>query len=269
MAAATPNETEPYEEARHNTMSAYPHAGKDFYRILRVSQTADFAEIKKAYRKLAIQLHPDTNDGCSQKEAEFKKVAEAYDVLSDTSKRREYDFKIGLRFSTNRRTPPPGDYRKVYTSRPPPHWKTVFDHARHYDMHYGDGMMKEAVRHARKTAEQEGAYEYRSPLGRGFAFASDDPLSKDNFNPYSKKSPQGPPKVVFEYEESSNISGKHHLNRRERIVTEMHHRRGERRRKHAERMQRAERLQRTMQYPYSTMKNGNNSGNQSDECVIL
>ena len=97
--------------------------GKDFYKILRVERTATAKEIKLAYYKIAHILHPDKHKGCSDKMAKFKDVNEAYDVLSDESKRSAYDFRIGLRYNRNRKTPPPRDYRKVYTSRPPPHWK--------------------------------------------------------------------------------------------------------------------------------------------------
>lgn len=64
---------------------------KDFYQILGVSQTATPEEIKRAYRKLAQKYHPDANPGDSKAEDEFKKVAEAYDVLGDEAKRKEYD----------------------------------------------------------------------------------------------------------------------------------------------------------------------------------
>ena len=63
----------------------------DYYSILGVSASASEAEIKKAYRKLALQYHPDKNKGDSQAEEKFKQVAEAYSVLSDSKKRQEYD----------------------------------------------------------------------------------------------------------------------------------------------------------------------------------
>jgi len=64
---------------------------KDFYAALGVPKTATAPEIKKAYRKLARDLHPDKNPGNKQAEDKFKAVSEAYDVLSDDAKRKEYD----------------------------------------------------------------------------------------------------------------------------------------------------------------------------------
>jgi molecular chaperone DnaJ len=64
---------------------------KDYYKALGVAKDASGADIKKAYRKLARELHPDKNPGDVKAETRFKEVSEAYDVLSDDSRRREYD----------------------------------------------------------------------------------------------------------------------------------------------------------------------------------
>ena len=66
-------------------------ANKDFYKVLGVAKDADQATIKKAYRKLARANHPDSNPGDKAAEDRFKQVAEAYDVVGDTTKRKDYD----------------------------------------------------------------------------------------------------------------------------------------------------------------------------------
>ncbi len=64
---------------------------KDYYAALGVPKAASAADIKKAYRKLARELHPDKNPDDAKAEARFKDVSEAYDVLSDEARRKEYD----------------------------------------------------------------------------------------------------------------------------------------------------------------------------------
>ena len=64
---------------------------KDFYAILGVDKKAGADEIKKKYRSLARELHPDKTKGDSALEEKFKAVSEAYDILSDSKKRAEYD----------------------------------------------------------------------------------------------------------------------------------------------------------------------------------
>lgn len=64
---------------------------KDYYKILGVDKNADEKEIKKAYRKLARQYHPDVNPDNKQAEARFKEANEAYEVLGDAEKRHKYD----------------------------------------------------------------------------------------------------------------------------------------------------------------------------------
>lgn len=64
---------------------------KDFYKILGVAKDVSDAELKKVYRKLARQYHPDSNPGDAKAEAKFKEISEAYSVLSDAEQRKEYD----------------------------------------------------------------------------------------------------------------------------------------------------------------------------------
>jgi len=72
-------------------MSQADWANKDFYKVLGVDKDADAGAIKKAYRKLARENHPDSKPGDNAAEERFKQVAEAYDVVGDADKRREYD----------------------------------------------------------------------------------------------------------------------------------------------------------------------------------
>lgn len=76
---------------------------EDYYKILGIDKTADVSEIKKAYRKLALKYHPDKTKGDKSLEEKFKKISEAYAVLSDSEKRNQYDTygsaDFGQRFS--------------------------------------------------------------------------------------------------------------------------------------------------------------------------
>ena len=231
-------------------MSAYTKSGGatlDLYKILSVSPSSTTQEIKKAYYRIALQSHPDKHNGCALKLERFKRINEAYSILSNPTKRNEYDVKIGNIYHSSftyatttktykRKTPVPKDYRKVYTSRPSPNWKTTWDHAKHYEMHYGNGFQKEAMAQAIKSAQAEGSFIYRSPIGKGFSFdhlkdtGKNDNMhgatsSSMNFNPYSKNPTQGPPKFTFEYQEVSNFSGKQQVLKHERIVYDLHLRR--------------------------------------------
>ncbi len=81
---------------------------KDYYEVLGVSRNATDKEIKAAYRKLARQYHPDTNQNKKEAEEKFKEIAEAYEVLKDAEKRRRYD-KLGANWKAGADfTPPPG-----------------------------------------------------------------------------------------------------------------------------------------------------------------
>ena len=64
---------------------------EDYYKVLGLTKSATSDEIKRAYRKLAVKYHPDKNPGNKAAEEKFKKVSEAYEVLSDPKKRADYD----------------------------------------------------------------------------------------------------------------------------------------------------------------------------------
>ena len=82
---------------------------RDYYKILGVSRTASAEEIKGAYRKLAMQYHPDRNPGDKQAEERFKEMNEAYQVLSDAQKRARYD-QLGDSYSQWQQQGTPGNF---------------------------------------------------------------------------------------------------------------------------------------------------------------
>lgn len=82
---------------------------KDYYRILGLNRSASADEVRRAYRKLAMQYHPDRNAGDKQAEEKFKDINEAYQVLSDPQKKARYD-QLGSAYSNWQERGAPGDF---------------------------------------------------------------------------------------------------------------------------------------------------------------
>src|ERR1700746_746395 len=96
-----------------------PGQFKDYYEVLGVARTASEAEIKKAFRKLAREYHPDVAKNKKQSEEKFKEVNEAYEVLGDPAKRKKYD-ELGPNWLAGSDfRPPPGweNFGRTYPSR--------------------------------------------------------------------------------------------------------------------------------------------------------
>tara|TARA_B100001123_G_scaffold446273_1_gene600174 strand:- start:2056 stop:3102 length:1047 start_codon:yes stop_codon:yes gene_type:complete len=85
---------------------------KDYYDILGVSRSANSDDIKKAYRKLAVQFHPDKNPDDSVAEEKFKEISEAYSILSDPTKRSQYDSPTGFTHAEGFNTA--GDFNDIF-----------------------------------------------------------------------------------------------------------------------------------------------------------
>src|ERR671934_2236427 len=82
---------------------------RDYHKVLDVPKTATEAEIRKAYRKLAMKYHPDRNPNDKEAEERFKEINEAYQVLSDAKKRAHYD-RLGSDYSNWQQRGAPGDF---------------------------------------------------------------------------------------------------------------------------------------------------------------
>lgn len=89
---------------------------KDYYEVLGISKKADAGEIKKAYRNLAKKYHPDTNKGNAAAEQKFKEITEAYNILSDPQKKKEYDQFGQSPFESTDQSFNGQFYRKTYSS---------------------------------------------------------------------------------------------------------------------------------------------------------
>lgn len=120
-------------------------AKRDYYEVLGVSRDSTLEEIKKAYRSLARKYHPDVNNGDPEAEEKFKEISEAYAVLSDPQKRREYD-QHG--FSTSLFDD--FDFESVFSE---------FGFGDIFDMFFGDGYRRTYTTHRRRTRGSDASVE--------------------------------------------------------------------------------------------------------------
>ncbi|CAG9759482.1 unnamed protein product [Ceutorhynchus assimilis] len=111
----------------------------DYYRVLEVPKNATTAEIKKAYRKLALKWHPDKNtDNVEEATKKFKEISGAYEVLSDESKRKIYDARGTTRSSANRSS---RNYRSYFDMHNPFSQRAFDKKRRMYDQYGKDGLL--------------------------------------------------------------------------------------------------------------------------------
>lgn len=110
-------------------MAAQDWVDKDFYKVLGVSKKASAAEIKKAYRKLAQELHPDRNPDNNKAATKFKEVSEAYSVVGNEAKRKEYD-EVREMYAGGGRFRPPGGGGGGGGGTGPINFEDIFNSAR-------------------------------------------------------------------------------------------------------------------------------------------
>lgn len=96
IAESSPSEPNIARDIRAAELELKKSQRKDYYKILGLEKDASEQEIRKAYRKLAIQTHPDKNPDDKGAEARFKDVSEAYETLNDSAKRQRYDSGVDL-----------------------------------------------------------------------------------------------------------------------------------------------------------------------------
>jgi curved DNA-binding protein CbpA len=135
---------------------------KDYYKVLQIPRTASLDQIKKAYRSLALSLHPDVTHGDKKKEIQFKEVVEAFETLSDTALRSLYDSRFGIGSPGSRFDSTSSYSRRTSTSYRPTAKSTQAVSSEQFNMevwnawHYGDNaVVSEAVKQTRSWMEDE------------------------------------------------------------------------------------------------------------------
>uniref|UniRef100_A0A1B6KVF6 J domain-containing protein n=1 Tax=Graphocephala atropunctata TaxID=36148 RepID=A0A1B6KVF6_9HEMI len=154
----------------------------DYYRVLEVQRQASVAEIKKAYRKLALKWHPDKNpDNPDEANKKFKEISEAYEVLSDDAKRKLYDQRSATpKASATRPNKPP--FRNYFQFETP--FARFFEKKRRvYDQYGKDGLNQDRASRGRSRHHHDADFEF----GFGFPFTFRDP--EDVFREFFGGSP--------------------------------------------------------------------------------
>lgn len=123
---------------------------KDYYKVLGVSRDADESAIKKAFRKLAKQYHPDTNNGNPEAEKKFREINEAYSVLSDEGKRKEYDESQHENQGSSVKGETQSTRKKAQTTNP-----FAGFNAQNFKMDFGD-MMFDEINNKKKESKKSG-----------------------------------------------------------------------------------------------------------------
>ena len=118
---------------------------KNYYEILRVSKNAFVDEIKKAYRKLAMEYHPDRNPNNKEAEEKFKEATEAYEILSDAKKREQYD-KFG--------------FQGVYNDFTGNYGRGEFDYSSFHEYHYKNEWTKKEEKRYKKNKLKDDIFFY-------------------------------------------------------------------------------------------------------------
>lgn len=124
---------------------------KDYYKILGVTKGADDATIKKAFRKLAKQYHPDTNGGNAEAAKKFQEINEAYSVLSDEEKRKAYDEDKGEQQNTSSNASSSAAKKTTHTANPFAGFTQ-----QNFKMDFGD-MMFDEINKKKKTENDKNA----------------------------------------------------------------------------------------------------------------
>jgi len=178
----------------------------DYYKVLEVPRGASTADIKKAYRKLALKWHPDKNpDNAEEANRRFKEISEAYEVLSDETKRKIYD----SRSSSYQRTTKGGatyasgksNFRNYFDSHTPFH--RFFDKKRRvYDQYGKEGLVNNGRSRSHRNLDDYDTYDF--PFTSFFTFRDPEEVFREFFGG------QSPFAELFDFPHAASHHGRNH-----------------------------------------------------------